>query len=70
MVIEKKREEKEKGRCSMKKILVTLVVLALCAPAMADVTIKAVDGGDGTFDVLMDVTGESVVRGDYSRRHW
>ena len=47
----------------MKKILVTLVVLALCAPAMADVTIKAVDGGDGTFDVLMDVTGESVVRG-------
>jgi hypothetical protein len=59
----KKREEKEKGRCSMKKILVSLLVLALCAPAMADVTITGTDEGDGVLRITVAPTGGAEVRG-------
>jgi hypothetical protein len=46
----------------MKKILASLLVLALCAPAMADVAITAIaDGQD--VDISIAVSGGAVVRG-------
>jgi len=56
------KEEKEKGRCRMKKILASLLVLAMVAPAMAAVTVGLVDNEDGTGTITMD-TGGDVVRG-------
>jgi len=47
----------------MKKILVSLVVLALCAPAMADVAITAADSGSGVLTITVTPSGGAVVRG-------
>jgi hypothetical protein len=58
-----KREEKEKGRCLMKKILAALLVLALVAPAMADVAITATDEGSGHLKITVAPTGGAVIRG-------
>ena len=60
---EKKREEKEKGRCSMKKILVSLLVLAVCAPAMA-VTVTLTEPEDGKMRATYALeVGETEVYG-------
>lgn len=46
----------------MKKILISLLVLACCAPAMAATTVDAV-GGAGTITITVTVTDDDVVRG-------
>jgi len=46
----------------MKKILASLLVLALCAPAMADVAITAVANGSAV-EISIAVSGGAVVRG-------
>ena len=38
----------------MKKIMLTLLVLALALPAMADVTITAEDAGDGSVNIIIN----------------
>ncbi|MEN8127887.1 MAG: hypothetical protein ABFR90_08810, partial [Planctomycetota bacterium] len=47
----------------MKKILVSLLVLAICAPAMADVAVTAVDSGSGVLTITVTPTAGAVVRG-------
>ena len=48
----------------MKYFIISLIVLlpapALCQP---DIVINAVDNADGTVSIIMDVTGDAVVRG-------
>jgi hypothetical protein len=46
----------------MKKILISLAVLACVAPAMADVNITAVGNG-GNLEIYLETTGAEVVRG-------
>ena len=54
--VNKRDFEKEKGNM-MKKILATLVVLALAMPALAaDVDFDAVDNGDGSFTITYTAT--------------
>ncbi len=59
----REKEEKEKGRCLMKKILAALLVLALVAPAMADVSVTATDNGSQQLKISLNATGGAVVRG-------
>jgi hypothetical protein len=47
----------------MKKILASLIVLALVAPAMADVDVTAVDNGGGELVITITPSGDAVVRG-------
>jgi hypothetical protein len=46
----------------MKKILVSLVILAMCAPAMAATTVD-VAGGEAVMTITVTVTDDDVVRG-------
>ena len=46
----------------MKKIIVTLVVLLLTAPAWADVTITATDVGGGVVEITYDSNEASLIR--------
>lgn len=47
----------------MKKLLVSLLVLACVAPALADVAITATDEGDGQLKISILPSGGAVVRG-------
>lgn len=46
----------------MKKLLVSMLVVALCVPAMAATTVEAV-GGDAVMTITVTVTDDDVVRG-------
>ncbi len=54
----RKKEEREKGRCSMKKLLLILVVAAISAPlyAAGGITFVATDNTDGTCTVTFTAT--------------
>ncbi len=47
----------------MKKMLITLLVLAMVAPALADVAVTATDEGTGHLKIKIAPTGGAVVRG-------
>lgn len=47
----------------MKKLVLAMLVVALAAPALADVAITTADLGDGLLEVTVTPSGDAVVRG-------